>query len=46
MATVTAVADQIAIPMPPVPFTFQVLAFFGFTGGFGHILGPTGWYLL
>jgi biotin transport system substrate-specific component len=26
MAAVTAVAAQIAIPIPPVPFTLQVLA--------------------
>lgn len=76
MAAVTAVAAQIVIPLPPVPFTFQVLAvilsglllgsrygalamgiyllvgavgapvFFGFQGGIGHILGPTGGYLV
>ena len=78
MAAVTAVAAQIAIPLPfsPVPFTLQVLAvvlsglllgprhgalaqviylligaagapvFSGFRGGLGHILGPTGGYLL
>jgi biotin transport system substrate-specific component len=78
MAAVTAVAAQIAIPLPfsPVPFTLQVPAvvlsglllgprhgalaqaiyllvgavgvpvFFGFTGGLGHILGPTGGYLV
>lgn len=78
MAAVTAVAAQIAIPLPfsGVPFTMQVLAvvlsglllgprygalamgiyllvgaagapvFFGFQGGIGHILGPTGGYLV
>lgn len=78
MAAVTAVAAQIAVPLPfsPVPFTFQVLAvvlsglllgpyqgalsqavyvligaagapvFAGFTGGLGHIAGPTGGYLV
>jgi biotin transport system substrate-specific component len=76
MAAVTAVAAQIAIPLPPVPFTLQVLAvilsglllgvrngalaqavyvlvgavgapvFSGFTGGLGHIFGPTGGYLI
>ncbi|CAN5793353.1 biotin transporter BioY [soil metagenome] len=78
MAAVTAVAAQIAIPLPfsGVPFTMQVLAvilsglllgprygalamavylligavgapvFFGFQGGIGHILGPTGGYLI
>ena len=78
MAAVTAVAAQIAIPIPfsPVPFTLQVLAvilsglllgprygamsqaiyvlvgavgvpvFYGFAGGLGHVLGPTGGYLI
>lgn len=78
MAAITAVAAQIAIPLPfsGVPFTMQVLAvvlsglllgprygalamgiylligavgvpvFFGFQGGIGHILGPTGGYLV
>ncbi len=78
MAALTAVAAQIAIPLPfsGVPFTMQVLAvvlsglllgprygalamviylligavgvpvFFGFQGGIGHILGPTGGYLV
>jgi biotin transport system substrate-specific component len=76
MAAVTAVAAQITIPLPAVPFTMQVLAvilsglllgsrygalaqaiyvlvgaigvpvFAGFTGGLGHVLGPTGGYLL
>jgi biotin transport system substrate-specific component len=76
MAAVTAVAAQIAIPLQPVPFTFQVLAvilcglllgvrvgalsqaiyvlvgaigvpvFSNFTGGLGHVLGPTGGYLI
>ena len=76
MAAFTAVAAQITIPLPTVPFTLQVLAvvlsglllgprngalamaiylfigaigvpvFFGFTGGLGHILGPTGGYLV
>jgi biotin transport system substrate-specific component len=78
MAAVTAVAAQIAIPLPfsPVPFTLQVLAvilsglllgvrhgalaqavyvlvgaigvpvFAGFTGGLGHVFGPTGGYLI
>jgi biotin transport system substrate-specific component len=41
MAAVTAVAAQIAIPLPfsPVPFT-------QFKGGLGVVLGPTGGYLL
>ncbi len=76
MAAFTAVAAQIVIPLPSVPFTLQVLAviltgfllgpryvalamtvyllvgaigvpvFFGFSGGIGHILGPTGGYLV
>lgn len=76
MAAVTAVAAQIAIPTPLVPFTLQVLAvvlsglllgsrygalaqgvyvlvgavgvpvFAEFSGGLGHILGPTGGYLI
>ncbi|MGI8866709.1 MAG: biotin transporter BioY [Rubrobacteraceae bacterium] len=78
MAAVTAVAAQIAIPIPfsPVPFTLQVLAvilaglllgprnaalamavyllvgavgvpvFSEFRGGLGHLLGPTGGYLI
>lgn len=76
MAAFTAVAAQIVIPVPPVPFTLQVFAvvlsglllgprygalamgiylligavgapvFFGFQGGIGHILGPTGGYLV
>lgn len=78
MAAVTAVAAQIAIPVPfsPVPFTLQVLAvvlaglllgprygalamgvylligavgvpvFSEFRGGLGHVLGPTGGYLV
>src|SRR5829696_7847006 len=78
MAAVTAVAAQIAIPLPfsLVPFTLQVLAvilsglllgvrhgalaqavyvlvgavgapvFAGFTGGLGHVLGPTGGFLI
>lgn len=78
MAAVTAVAAQIAVPLPfsPVPFTLQVLAvvlsglllgtvrgalaqgvylligaigapvFIGFSGGLGHIAGPTGGYLV
>ncbi|MGB3682519.1 MAG: biotin transporter BioY [Rubrobacteraceae bacterium] len=78
MAAVTAVAAQIAIPLPfsPIPFTLQVLAviltglllgprygalamgiyllvgavgvpvFSEFRGGLGHLLGPTGGYLV
>ena len=76
MAAVTAVAAQITIPLPLVPFTFQVLAvvlsglllgprygalaqvvylllggvgapvFVGLTGGLGHLIGPTGGYLI
>ena len=76
MAAVTAVAAQITIPLPLVPFTFQVLAvvlsglllgprygalsqvvylllgavgapvFVGLTGGLGHLIGPTGGYLV
>ncbi len=46
MAAATTVAAQIAIPMPPVPFIFQVLAFLGFTGSLGHILGPMDGHLL
>lgn len=76
MAAFTAVAAQIVIPIPTVPFTLQVFAvvlsgfllgprygalamgiylligavgapvFFGFQGGVGHILGPTGGYLI
>ena len=78
MAAVTAVAAQIAIPVPfsPIPFTLQVLAvvlaglllgprygalamgiylligavgapvFSEFRGGLGHVLGPTGGYLV
>jgi len=76
MAAFTAVAAQITIPIPPVPFTMQVLAviltglllgprygalaqaiyvlvgavgvpvFAGLTGGLGHVLGPTGGYLI
>lgn len=78
MALLTAVAAQVAVPLPftPVPVTLQVLAvvlsgfllgarrgaaaqlsylalgaagapvFAGFTGGFVHLLGPTGGYLI
>ncbi len=76
MAAVTAVAAQITVPLPLVPFTLQVFAvllsglllgprygalaqgvylllgavgvpvFFGFTGGLGHLVGPTGGYLI
>lgn len=78
MALLTAVAAQVAIPLPftPVPVTLQVLAvvlsgfllgsrraaaaqltylalgaigapvFAGFTGGFVHLFGPTGGYLI
>jgi biotin transport system substrate-specific component len=76
MAALTAVAAQIVVPIPPVPFTMQVLAvllsgfllgprygalaqavylllgaaglpvFFGFSGGLGHFLTPTGGYLV
>ena len=76
MAAVTAVAAQITIPLPLVPFTLQVFAvllsglllgprygalaqgvylllgavgvpvFAGLTGGLGHLVGPTGGYLI
>lgn len=76
LAALTAAAAQITIPLPPVPFTLQVLmvvlsglllgprlgalsqgiylllgaaglpVFYGFKGGLGHLLGPTGGYLV
>ncbi len=76
MTALTAVMTQIAVPIPPVPFTLQVLAvmlagyllgprygamamlvylligavgvpvFSNFGSGLGHLLGPTGGYLL
>jgi biotin transport system substrate-specific component len=76
LAALTAAAAQITIPLPPVPFTLQVLmvvlsglllgprlgalaqgvylllgaaglpVFAGFKGGLGHLVGPTGGYLV